>query len=47
MVEGLRLMAGCPRCGGELAFAADATARPGDPAVAALEPHLVMGRPRH
>ena len=51
MAEGLRLLGGCPRCGGTLTFAAD------DPAAAerdrfayadavAVAPHLVLGIPR-
>jgi hypothetical protein len=51
MVEGLRLMGACPRCGGKLRFAGE------EPAASALEqlspedavalaPHLVLGIPR-
>lgn len=48
MVEGLRLLGKCPRCGGALSFAADAVSRePASPeVVAAVAPHLVMGIPR-
>lgn len=47
MAEGLRLLGSCPRCGGELAFAAPAP-QPGASHHddAALAPHLVMGIPR-
>ena len=51
MVEGLRLMGSCPRCGGSLKFAADegpeSALKQLEPADAvALAPHLVMGIPR-
>ena len=51
MAEGLRLLGACPRCGGNLKFAADeggaARAQRSDRADApALAPHLVMGIPR-
>lgn len=51
MVEGLRLLDGCPRCGGALRFAEPAP----DPspldqmppeAAVAIAPHLVLGIPR-
>lgn len=57
MADGLRLVPGCPRCGGDLVFA-DATApavvdrgqapaaEPAAPQEAGLAPHLVMGVPR-
>lgn len=46
MAEGLRLLGSCPKCSGELIFAADA-----EPVAAAEErfapaPHLVLGIPR-
>jgi hypothetical protein len=50
MVEGLKLMGSCPRCGGALEFGGDGTAphaveatRTGVPGQA---PHLVLGIPR-
>lgn len=48
MADGLRLLPGCPRCGGELAFRSAApeaipTAEAPTPAGA---PHLVLGIPR-
>jgi hypothetical protein len=50
MAEGLRLLGGCPRCGGELEFRdADATAPLSEfraETVVALAPHMVMGMPR-
>jgi len=51
MVDGLRLMGSCPRCGGSLKFAADegraSALEQVEPADAsALAPHLVMGMPR-
>jgi hypothetical protein len=50
MVEGLRSMGKCPRCGGELAFAAGAPEGPAEPAAPeptpAVAPHLVLGIPR-
>ena len=50
MAHGLRIIGSCPRCGGELAFAADA-GEPGGPAPAPdpdadLPPHAVLGIPR-
>ena len=56
MAEGLRLLGSCPKCGGELSFAADApvTAAP-EPApvperfttpARETAPHLVLGIPR-
>ena len=51
MAEGLRLLGACPRCGGELLFAADESAEsalgrltPED--AVAVAPHLVLGIPR-
>ena len=48
MAEGLRLLGTCPKCGGELAFAApDAAVEALDaPAVDLRAPHLVLGVPR-
>ncbi|MEJ7785084.1 MAG: hypothetical protein WKF96_09795 [Solirubrobacteraceae bacterium] len=50
MVEGLRLMGSCPRCGGSLKFAdegPESTLEQIETADAvALAPHLVMGIPR-
>ncbi len=50
MVEGLRLVGACPRCGGELEFAAgkpEAATQPAAPEGAGeVEPHLVLGIPR-
>ncbi len=52
MVDGLRLIGSCPRCGGALAFRDEPTATPSAaPALHAgpddeLAPHLVMGVPR-
>ena len=48
MADGLRLVGSCPRCGGELVWAAPAdeiraTAVAVSPA---LDPHLVLGLPR-
>jgi hypothetical protein len=52
MADGLRLLGSCPKCGGELLFAADA---PAEPRAAEAEerfsggstaPHLVLGIPR-
>jgi len=51
MVEGLRLLGACPRCGGHLDFAEDDAVtplhalEPEDASVVA--PHLVLGIPRH
>jgi hypothetical protein len=51
MVEGLRLMGECPRCGGALVFAEDDSGAsaleqlPPEAAVA-IAPHLVLGIPR-
>ena len=54
LAEGLRLLAGCPRCGGALSFrdapAPAAATSPAeeatDPASAGQAPHLVLGIPR-
>lgn len=51
MAEGLRLLGACPRCGGELVFAADraeasALDRLAPEDAVALAPHLVLGIPR-
>jgi hypothetical protein len=52
MADGLRLLGSCPKCGGELIFAADAAPAP-EPADAGerfenarTAPHLVLGIPR-
>jgi len=48
MAEGLRLLGSCPRCHGELRFAADAAPAPAAAKDTAAEvaPHLVLGLPR-
>lgn len=51
MVEGLRLLSACPRCGGDLRFAprrsaASAVDRVSPEDAAAIAPHLVLGIPR-
>jgi hypothetical protein len=50
LVEGLRLLGSCPRCGGTLEFREDdgASAGPATPPQghARLAPHLVLGIPR-
>jgi predicted nucleic acid-binding Zn-ribbon protein len=51
MAEGLRLLGGCPRCGGELKFAADETGATAQDRVVpraadGIAPHLVLGIPR-
>ena len=47
MAEGLRLMGHCPRCGGELAFHAEArAAEPEAEAVHVEDPARVLGIPR-
>jgi len=48
MAEGLRLLGSCPKCGGELAFAASEPAyRTGETGNMDLRaPHLVLGVPR-
>jgi hypothetical protein len=52
MVEGLRLLGACPRCGGSaLVFAADepegsAMGRLDPETAVAMAPHMVMGIPR-
>ena len=49
MAEGLRILGSCPKCGGELRFAAEPTEDPrvtrGDSA-GEVAPHLVLGIPR-
>lgn len=50
MAEGLRLLGACPRCGGSLEFADDASGSAGRAAPAgsdaAVAPHLVLGMPQ-
>jgi hypothetical protein len=50
MVEGLRLVGACPRCGGTLEFAAAEPAATAQPAArdgaGEVAPHLVLGIPR-
>jgi hypothetical protein len=49
MAEGLRVLGACPKCKGELEFAADGpapSAAGAEPAVIADAPHLVLGVPR-
>ncbi len=48
MADGLRLLGSCPKCGGELEFAASEPAREtaGSPKMDARAPHLVLGVPR-
>jgi hypothetical protein len=50
MVDGLRMLGTCPRCGGELEFldqaAADPAARQSAEGEQPLAPHLVLGIPR-
>jgi len=48
MAEGLRLLGSCPRCHGELLFAADAAQAPATAKETSAEvaPHLVLGLPR-
>jgi hypothetical protein len=48
MADGLRLLGSCPKCGGELAFAAVEAApeAAGSPIMDARAPHLVLGVPR-
>jgi hypothetical protein len=51
MAEGLRLLGRCPRCGGTLKFASDASGEPATAKVApeqadSMAPHLVLGIPR-
>ncbi len=52
MADGLRLLGSCPKCGGELLFAKDATPEPRASATAErfsaepTAPHLVLGIPR-
>ena len=51
MAEGLRLLGPCPRCGGALKFASDATGEPAISKIApeqagGIAPHLVLGIPR-
>jgi hypothetical protein len=45
MVEGLRLLGSCPRCGGELAFHAKGAAAI-EPVVTDTAPERVLGIPR-
>ena len=50
MADGLRLLGCCPKCGGVLEFAGDASDEPEAVAAAAaapaVAPHLVLGIPR-
>ena len=48
MVEGLRLLGSCPRCGGGLHFTEPPAPAPEDDerAGAGDEPHLILGLPR-
>ena len=48
MAEGLRLLGSCPRCHGDLHFAADAVKAPvtAQDTAAEVAPHLVLGLPR-
>jgi hypothetical protein len=48
MAEGLRLLGSCPKCGGELEFAAAQPARQAgeSPKMDVRAPHLVLGVPR-
>ena len=48
MADGLRLLGSCPKCGGELAFAAAEPAHeaPDSPIMDGRAPHLVLGVPR-
>jgi len=46
MADGLRLLGSCPRCGGELEFAADAPELGADAAVPDVDPSRVLGTPR-
>jgi|1185.fasta_scaffold43870_2 hypothetical protein len=48
MAEGLRLLGTCPKCGGELEFAADQPAHEASrsPKMDLRAPHLVLGVPR-
>jgi hypothetical protein len=48
MAEGLRLLGSCPKCGGELAFAAAEPAHQAaeSPNMDVRAPHLVLGVPR-
>lgn len=48
MADGLRLLGSCPKCGGELVFAADRPApeRHDAPRLDRRAPHLVLGVPR-
>ena len=48
MAEGLRLLGSCPKCGGELEFAAAQPARQTgeSPKMDVRAPHLVLGVPR-
>jgi hypothetical protein len=44
MAEGLRLLGSCPRCGGELAFHAEAAPTAPEPKVPDVSPARAMGR---
>lgn len=46
MAEGLRSLAGCPRCGGELRFGETVASVVPDVEPAGALPHLVLGIPR-
>jgi hypothetical protein len=48
MADGLRLLGTCPKCGGELVFAAAQAAHeaPASPIMDGRAPHLVLGVPR-
>jgi hypothetical protein len=50
LIDGLRVLGSCPRCGGALRFRADAQDAAERPAPAGagrqLAPHLVLGLPR-
>ncbi len=48
MIDGLRMMSGCLRCGGQIEFAPDVAPAPAHDAVADrdVQPHLVLGIPR-
>jgi hypothetical protein len=47
MADGLRALGSCPRCGGALAFAADAPMLDADePPLCDVEPARVLGVPR-
>ena len=47
MVEGLRLLGACPRCGGNLDFRREPTEAADDARLGPrIAPHLALGRPR-